>query len=179
MGENSKNNGVKRGDELTDGVGKTRVFRAALNRFIHDFNPEKLRADKDDWLTLNEKGEFRVIHPSLGADVRPALSETEGVLYPFLCFLHLSKFWAEVEKIRNINHVEKPLIITDFIERIDHTVDLTPYIERAQALGRQLFLVFPCAEESRQISELQSKQEVNIGPQQLQFSAKGVYYISK
>ena len=149
-------------DELTDGVGKTRVFRAALNRFIRDFKPEKLRADKEYWLTLNEKGEFQVVHPSFGANESPALSETEVVLYRYLCFLHLSEFWSEVERIRNINHVNKPLIISDFIERVDHTVDLTPYIERTQMLDRQLFLVFPCAEKSPHITKL-NKQVVNTG----------------
>ena len=150
-------------DELTDGVGKTRVFRAALNRFIRDFKPEKLRADKEYWLALNSKGEFQVVHPSFDANESHALSETEEVLYQYLCFLHLSEFWSEVEKIRNLNRVNKPLIVTDLMERIDYTVDPTSYIERTRILGRQLFLVFPCTEENLHISQIQNAQVVNIG----------------
>ena len=98
-------------------------------------------------------------------DVRekPVLSETEEVLYHYLCFLHLSKFWSEVEKIRNINHVERPLFITDFIERIDQTADVNVYIERTRELCRQTFLVYPHISPSTHITKIEHKQVVNIG----------------
>lgn len=141
---------------LTDGLGKTRVFRASLNRFIRGFKPERLREDKDLWLTLNEKGEFRLSSPLHADDDSLPLSETEKVLYHFCCFVHLAEFWSEVERIRNIHRADKPLIISDLIERVDCTVDLTPYIERVQALGRQIFLVYPHISPNTHIKRLQS-----------------------
>ncbi len=145
---------------LTDSIGRTRSFRAELNRFIKNFVPEKLRRDKNFWLTLPENGEFRVVNSADGS--RPFLSESEQVIYHYLCFLNVAEFWAGVEKIRDLNSVSRPLIITDFVERVDKTIDLLQYIKRTRALGRQTFLVCSCADSNPNIERIKNCQKVHI-----------------
>lgn len=149
--------------DMSDRIEKTKMFRAVMDRFIRDFKPERLREDKEYWLNLNRNGEFRLVHPSADGAAATALSETDEILYQYLCFLHLSVFWSEINKVQPTRSVEKPLMVSDFIERVDHTMDLMPYIEGTRKLGRQLFLVYPHASPNTHIGKIPNKQVVKVG----------------
>ncbi len=123
---------------LTGGLGETKTFRSYLNSYIKNFRPLPLIRGKDYYLLLDENGKFEVFD---SGDNNIPLSETESLIYHFLCFIHLAKFWSEVEKIRDINHLDKPLVIPDFLERLDKNIDVAPYIAYAVSLERQLFFI--------------------------------------
>lgn len=132
------------GDELirfsqkTDGIGVKREFRSHLKKFIRAFQPEVLIKGKPFVFLLNKKGEFCVenlYHPG----ERVLLSECEAKIYRYLCYLHLSRFWGEIECIKNQNHFCLPLVINDFLDFIDESVDSDELIKRTLALNRQAF----------------------------------------
>jgi len=69
------------------------------------------------------------------------LSETEEKLFLFICFLNIAEFWSDIESIRNLHHIEKPLLIKNFIEYLDESVDIENLIKRTVMLGRQVIIV--------------------------------------
>lgn len=135
--------------DVTDGIGTTKTFRSYLKNYIRTYRPQRLREDKEYLLILDNNGEFKITHPNLSIDAMPCLSESENMIYHYLCFLNLSEFWYGIEQIKDIHHVRRPIIISDFVERIDSSIDITEYIVRTQKLGRQTFLILPCGNIDR------------------------------
>ena len=135
--------------DLTDGIGTTKTFRSYLRNYLCAYKPQRLRKDKEFLLILSDNGEFKVIHPDLPIDTMPYLSESENILYHYLCFLNLSEFWYGIEQIKDIHHIRRPLLISDFAERINSSIDIADYIARTRKLNRQIFLMLPCGDTSR------------------------------
>ena len=123
---------------ITGGIGETKTFRSYLNSYIKNFRPLPLIRGKDYYLILDESGKFEVFG---GGYNNIPLSETESLVYHFLCFIHLAKFWSEVEKIRDINHHLKPLIIPDFLERLDENVDKAYITALVSSCERQTIFI--------------------------------------
>lgn len=123
---------------LTGGLGDTKTFRSYLNSYIKNFRPLPLIRGKDYYLILDESGKFEVF--SGGYNNIP-LSETESLVYHFLCFIHLAKFWSEVEKIRDINHLDKPLIIPIFLEMLDENIDVSAFLSLAVGYERRAIFI--------------------------------------
>ena len=89
-------------------------------------------------MTLNKNGEFCV--ENINCPDQPiSLSENELVVYHYLCYLHLSRFWSEVETLQNQNHLTLPLIIDDFLDHLDKAIDIAQLVKKAQKLNRQAF----------------------------------------
>ena len=130
--------------EITDGMGTTRFFRACLNNFIRHFKPEQLVANKEFTILLRENGSFTVEHSGFPGE-QVTLSETESTIFHYLCFLHVNAFWREIECIRDIHHTEWPLFVMDFADHIEHSVDISPWIQRTLSLNRQTFFVCDAA----------------------------------
>lgn len=147
--------------DVTDGIGTTKAFRRYLKSFIRAYKPQRLRKDKEYLLVLDDNGEFKVTHSGQSIDAMPYLSESENILYHYLCFLNLSEFWYGIEQIKDIHHVHRPLLISDFAERIDGSIDITDYIIRTQKLSRQTFLMLPCGDIDR-IGKIKDAQIVHI-----------------
>ena len=147
--------------EVTDGIGTTKTFRSYLKNYIRTYEPQRLRNDKEYLLILNNNGEFQVTHPNLSTDAIPCLSESEEILYHYLCFLSLSEFWYGIEQIKDMNHVRRPLLVTDLTERLDSAIDISDHMARTRKLGRQTFLILPCGDIDR-IDGIKDAQIVHI-----------------
>ncbi len=118
----------------TGGACRSRSFRAYLNEYIRNFKPQKLNPNKRFFININENGEFFV-------EVYPDLSASEKNLFDFLCFLNIIEFWDGFEKIRDLNHIKKPIVITELFEMIDESIPASFIIKRLKTLNRQVFLI--------------------------------------
>lgn len=126
---------------ITHGYGTTRSFRAFLNDYIKNFEPIRINKDKEYFIQLLPSGEFIVKYGYVS--ITPHLSESELVLYHYICFLCLADFWSHAESIRNINRIDKPIIVSDFLERIDDSINLSDIMERTLQLERQVIIITP------------------------------------
>lgn len=124
--------------KLTNGYGTTRSFRGFITDYIKHFKPIKLREDKDFYLKLSNEGEFNV--GLINSNEKVFLSESESVLYHYLSFISIADFWSRAEKIRNLNHVNKPLIVSNFLEHLDCSIDLSEIVRRTNKIDRQVIM---------------------------------------
>jgi len=119
----------------------TQTFRTRLNRYIADFQPEPINNPKPYQLILTAQGKFDVRHPDWEGKV--FLSTTEERLFQYLCFLNLAEFWEDVERIRDLHHEKKPLLIQNFLEYLDESTDISGLLTRTLKLQRQV-IIFSC-----------------------------------
>lgn len=126
---------------LTNGYGTTRSFRGFMTEYIKYFKPIKLHKGKDLFLKLSNSGQFYVESANCGEKV--LLSDSENTLYHYLSFISIADFWDRAEKIRNMNGVRKPLIVSSFLERIDESIDITNLLEKTNSLDRQIIMLVP------------------------------------
>ena len=68
------------------------------------------------------------------------LSESDAVLFEYMCYLDINQFWKEIEDIRDFNHTFWPLFINELCERTDEAITLTGYVNKALSLNRQVFI---------------------------------------
>lgn len=120
---------------LTDGIGNTRSFRLCLGEHIREYAPESPDFNRDCRMVLDKAGRF-ILEKSAGA-APAALSETENMLFEYLCFLNVNQFWKKVEAIRDLNHTAWPL----FIKGLSGTESASEYLKKALPLDRQVFVV--------------------------------------
>ena len=123
---------------LTNGYGTTRSFRGFITDYIKHFKPIKLREDKDLFLKLSNDGEFNV--GFINNNDKVFLSESENMLYHYLSFISIADFWSGAEKIRNLNRVNKPLIVSNFLERLDGSIDLSEIVCLTNKIDRQVIM---------------------------------------
>jgi hypothetical protein len=69
------------------------------------------------------------------------LSESERMMFKFLCFLRTAEFWNGFEEIRNLHSVKKPLLIRGFLEKLDESIDVRELLLRTEKLKRQTILI--------------------------------------
>ena len=123
---------------LTNGYGTTRSFRGFITDYIKHFKPIRLRTDKDLFLKLSTDGEFNV--GFINSNDKVFLSESESVLYHYLSFISIADFWSRAEKIRNLNRVNKPLIVSRFLELLDDSIDLSEVVTKTRKIDRQVII---------------------------------------
>ena len=123
----------------TENMANLKVFRAYLRSFINKFKPELIRKGKQYEIVLDKDGRYGVQHKSYYGDIY--LSDSEQILFRYLCFLHNAEFWRGFEEIRNLHGVKKPLIIKNFLERLDESIDTSDIIGRTVELGRQTIIL--------------------------------------
>ena len=126
---------------LTNGYGTTRSFRGFMTEYIKYFKPIKLHKGKDLFIKLSNSGQFYV--ESVNCGEKLLLSDSENTLYHYLSFISIADFWDRAEKIRNMNGVRKPLIVSSFLERIDESIDITNLLEKTNSLDRQIIMLVP------------------------------------
>ena len=124
-----------RSNRITD----TPSFRRHLWQFIHSFQPEPIHCAKNYQLHLLPDGRFFAALPGYSGQLR--LSETEEKLFRYLCFLNIAEFWGQMEEIRNLHPVRKPLLIRNFLEFLDESAEISPLLSRTEALGRQIIML--------------------------------------
>ena len=123
---------------ITNGYGTTRSFRGFITDYIKHFKPIKLRSDKEIFLKLSADGEFNV--GFINSNDKVFLSESESVLYHYLSFISIADFWSRAEKIRNLNRVNKPLIVSRFLELLDDSIDLSEVVIKTRKIDRQVII---------------------------------------
>ena len=124
----------------TDRLSETKAFRSYLKTFIKDFKSETIRDGKRYELYLKKDGRYAVRYKG-DNDMPVFLSESEQTLFRYLCFLRTAEFWQGFEELRNLHCVKKPIIIADFLERLDESIDLQDILERAKRLNRQIIVL--------------------------------------
>lgn len=129
----------------TERIADTQTFRACLKQYINTFRPESINNKKRYQLTLNRQGKFEVSHPDYPGEI--FLSTTEEKLFHYLCFLNLAEFWEGIEKIRNLHHERKPLLVQNFLEYLDESTDISALLSRTLRLKRQVMILTPPLEE--------------------------------
>lgn len=134
--------------DRTDNLTDTKTFRSHLLGYIKAFPPEPIHCQKAYLVALNPKGEFQVVFPGIDGDV--SLSETEEKLFRYICFLNVAEFWAGFEKIRDLHHEKKPLVIQNFLEFLDASADIRALVARTHLLQRQIIiLTLPLSEDMK------------------------------
>lgn len=123
---------------ITNGYGTTRSFRGFITDYIKHFKPIRLRADKDFFLKLSNDGEFTI--GFINSNDKILLSASENVLYHYLSFISIADFWSRAEKIRNLNRVNKPLIVSHFLELLDDSIDLSEIVTKTRKIDRQVII---------------------------------------
>lgn len=126
---------------LTNGYGTTRSFRSFIAQYIRHFTPKRLRADKELFLKLLPNGNF-VVTDQNGERVT-CLSNGEKLLYYYFSFLSLADFWARAERVRNLNCIIKPLVVSNFLEFLDDSIDIGDICCAADTVGRQVIMAVP------------------------------------
>ena len=131
----------------TDYAVETKTFRNFLAQYIGEFQPETINDKKDYKAIINEQGIFEVTYPGVSGEIH--LSLTEEKLFLYLCFLNIAEFWEKFEKIRDMHHEKKPLLIKNFLEFLDETTNVEGLILRTLRLDRQvLILTLPKRKEN-------------------------------
>lgn len=126
--------------EATRSIGSTQSFRGYLRRFIRGFEPACLLPGKNCWLHLETDGRFTVRLGVNGEEI-PCLSETEKWVYHFLCYLHLLRFWDGMQDLRNYKDIKLPILIRDFADRLDESIDAEALYAQADGLNRQRLII--------------------------------------
>ena len=126
--------------EKTGEDGNTNAFRRHLQEYIKSFETETLVPGKPYQVVLNKDGKFVVIDKNTGKE-ETSLSETEQIIYHYLCFIHTARFWQDFERMRDLNANLKPLVIKDFVERVDDTVNIDQYLKKANELSREVIVI--------------------------------------
>lgn len=122
----------------TNHAVETKTFRSYLIRYIKAFEPQSINNKKSYKAAINKQGRFEVQYPH-GEEGIP-LSKTEEKLFLYICFLNVAEFWEDFEKIRDMHHIKKPLLIKNFLEFLDQTTDIQGLISRTVHLKRQVIL---------------------------------------
>lgn len=117
----------------------TKTFRSHLIRYIKAFEPEPINNKKKYKISINKQGKFEVMYLGISGEIN--LSQTEEKLFWYSCFLNVAEFWEDIEKIRNIHHEKKPLLIKNFLEFLDQSADIKGLISRTKKLKRQIIIL--------------------------------------
>ena len=124
----------------TDRLSETNAFRSYLKTFIKDFKSETIHDVKRYELYLKKDGGYAVRYTGEN-DMPVFLSESEQTLFRYLCFLRTAEFWQGFEELRNLHSVKKPILIGNFLERLDESIDIQDILERTRRLNRQIIIL--------------------------------------
>ena len=97
----------RRFEDLTDGSGCTRTFRACLNEYIKRFEPYPFPGRAEWLIVLRTDGSFALD----GTGAEKSQGEEVTILFEFLCFLHVNAFWGRVEELRGCRFADRPLVV--------------------------------------------------------------------
>ena len=129
----------------TGGLSDVKAFRRYLRSFIENFKPELLRDGKTYEMFIERGGRYAV-RCGIDGEITRNLSETESMIFRYLCFLQTAEFWHGFEEMRNLHAIKKPMIISGFLERIDKSIDACDFLGRAARLQDQTILITSAAE---------------------------------
>ena len=119
-------------------IATTKTFRATLAEYIKAFEPVPLDNRKRYNVVVNQNGKFDII---CRKNEEGCLGQINEKLFLYICFLNIAEFWSDIESIRNINYVKKPLVIKNLIECLDESAEIENLIKRTLMLKRQMIFV--------------------------------------
>lgn len=117
----------------TDKLSEVKAFRSYLKSFLKAFQPEIIREGKKYELIMDENGRYNVRCKGI-EDTPVMLSESEQTLFRYMCFLKTSEFWCGFEELRNLHGVKKPLIVENFLERLDESIKVNEIFKKTMKL---------------------------------------------
>ena len=124
----------------TGDLSNLKAFRAYLRYFIAHFQPEPIRDGKYYEIVMKNDGRYDVRHKHY--EVSPVcLSESEQILFHYLCFLRTAEFWQGFEELRNLHALKKPLLVKDFLSRLDESINIENLLQRTTELERQVIIL--------------------------------------
>ena len=126
--------------DATGGLSKTNAFRRYLRSFIDNFEPELLRDNKEYEIVI-EKNYRYAVRCKLDGSVTKSLSQSEKILFRYLCFLRTAEFWTGFEEMRNMHSIKKPIIICDFLEKLDESINTDNLLNRTALLNREAIIL--------------------------------------
>lgn len=129
-------------DENSNHIANTKTFRSSLSKYIKTFESEPINNRKQYNISITQNGKFEVSHPE--SDEKNCLSKTEEKLFLYICFLNITEFWSNIESVRNLHNVDKPLLIRNFLEYLDESAEFEKLIKRSLMLKRQIIFVISC-----------------------------------
>ena len=124
----------------TDRLSEIKAFRSYLKTFIKNFKPETIRDGKRYELYLKKDGRYAVRYKG-DNDMPVFLSESEQTLFRYLCFLRTAEFWQGFEELRNLHALKKPLLVKDFLSRLDESINIESLLQRTTELKRQVIIL--------------------------------------
>lgn len=125
----------------TQRIADTKTFRQFWTQYIKDFHPEPINGQKKYRVIIETTGKFAVIYPGVSGKV--SLSETDQKLFWYICFLNIAEFWEDIERIRDLHHERKTLLIQSFLEYLDESVDIEGLLARTLQFRRQVMILTP------------------------------------
>ena len=126
--------------KCTDRLSETKAFRSYLKAFIKDFKSEIIRDGKRYELYLKKDGKYAVRYKG-DNDIPVFLSESEQTLFRYLCFLRTAEFWQGFEELRNLHALKKPLLVKDFLSRLDESINIENLLQMTTELDRQVIIL--------------------------------------
>lgn len=118
---------------------KTQTFRSHLLNFFKLFQAEPILEKDDVCISLNEQGIFEPI--CLETQEKVNCNQIQKKLFLYNCFLNIAKFWEEFIKICDMHHQSKPIVIKNFLEQLDESVDASRVLEKTKQLNRQVIIL--------------------------------------
>lgn len=129
-------------DDLTNrtsGIGITNSFRMCLKEFICRYRPQQIFTANDlYYIALGNDGVFTIECAGISKK-NIHLSQRDQLCFELQCFLNVNCFWSTVEKIRDFNHIKRPLFIKE-VPKIN--VSDIKDLSQKENLKRQIF-IFP------------------------------------
>lgn len=141
----------------TERLVDRKTFRSCLVQYIKAFQSEPINNKKNYQTAVNRHGIFEVFYPGVSGSV--FLSETDEKLFWYICFLNIAEFWEDIERLRDLHHERKPLLIRNFLERLDDSADISGLIARTLKFGRQVIILTPPLIEERKKKWIGEKNE--------------------
>lgn len=128
---------------LTFGYSDTRTFLRVLREYIGEFSPVFLSADRKLGFDLLPNGEFK-IYDNFGSV--ESFIESEEHLCSYLSYLYINDFWSKAEELRNMNRVEKPLLISGFTKNTYSSDMFERVLCHTASMERQSIIFAPLKE---------------------------------
>ena len=131
-------------------LSKTRSFHLCATRMIKEYTQERIVCAGSLGIYLGNDGVFKVLcDREIGS---PSLSDTENRLFLYICFLNIVRFWEEFQSIRDLHHEKKPLLVKNFIEFLDGSVDTEALVRMTLKSNRQVIAITePMSEKEKAI----------------------------
>lgn len=97
--------------KYTNGLGNTQTCRQYFKEIIKNYEKKQLDLNGERKLCLARDGEFYLEDNDGKCFYARDLKEKEKMWFELKCFLEFSRMWSGLEKIKDFNYEEKPIII--------------------------------------------------------------------